>query len=427
MSSPINYAFDAFVAILQQEDARDRLLALVNDPNFVGLNVAPPVLNSQNTPAKASLAAAPAPTLPLTEALGAPDLSEMFAGPDDSGIPDTAPDSPVLSDSSDDMVWDDWKEDFVPKYEKDVEQHPVIPLDQSFTDGPYRAAIEYEQHKIRKQEKREISGNRKRKRMADPEEPEDQVLHPARKQAKTVSRSFEPDDEMREAAEILLQFSRGAPLPNVEPDHGTPAMLRAPGYQVDDEPKEPRRARTKITSRRIEKPASKPARRTTKTARRPNMPQAQEQNANEWRRGIESEQQPWQPPPEVKNQRLNERITLHPSKKQLAAVPPPRVEPYLFAATQAQAPWKRKEESKIPHHGLTETTAGRKRKSPKEVAQPTRRSKRLKQNVEPGHEDKGSPAFKPAGPLVSIEKKRGGRQLLAIFRVGTANLARLVR
>jgi hypothetical protein len=412
MSSPANYTFDAFVAFLQQDDARDTLLALVNDPNFMGLNVAPPVLAAQKRTAPKNLASvnaapAPAPSPSLPKAPGAPDLSETFTGPDNSDIPGPAQACPVLSDSSDDMIWDDWTEESVPKYQKDAEQYPVIPLDQSFTEGPYRAAIEYELHKMRKQEKREMNGNRKRRLVADAEESDDKQLQHARKRAKMVSSaktpatarvipevtflskassSKNPDDERQEAAKILLQISRGAALRHVEPNHGTPALFQASEYRVEDETEEPRHARIKFTSRQIGEPASKPTHRTTQGPSHSNTPvEAPERNGNGSAQDFEIEQQPWQPPPEVKNQKLNERITLHPSKKKLAAISPPKTGVYLFAVTQTQAPWKRKAELKVLHRDTTETTTGRKRKSSRELVEPTRRSKRLKKDAEPDH------------------------------------------
>ncbi|KAF2444723.1 hypothetical protein P171DRAFT_484816 [Karstenula rhodostoma CBS 690.94] len=186
MSSPENYTFDAFVELLQQGDARELLLELVEDPNFMGLNVAPrtPVPVSQNltaatnpTPTNAASAppaqapANPVPT-PLAQATptmptAAPPLREEDELPEDiSPSP-----SPASSDSSNDVVWNNWENKHVPKYEKDPAQHPLIPLDQSFTSLPYSAAISYEQHKIRKENRAREKAERKEREKNDRERP----------------------------------------------------------------------------------------------------------------------------------------------------------------------------------------------------------------------------------------------------------------
>ncbi|OAG07975.1 uncharacterized protein CC84DRAFT_1214529 [Paraphaeosphaeria sporulosa] len=81
------------------------------------------------------------------------------------------PPSPVSSDSSDDVVWDNRENMFVPKYEKDSAKHPLISLDQSFTEGPFRPAIDYELHKMRKEDRAREKAERKIQEKNDRERP----------------------------------------------------------------------------------------------------------------------------------------------------------------------------------------------------------------------------------------------------------------
>lgn len=440
MSSQANYAYDTFVALLQQEEARESLLKLVRDPKFRGLSVAarPSASVSQSStidpnPGPATAASTPLAQFPsnenpapLSQVPGATDLAAVDVPRDDDSLPETTPPgSPTEaddSDSSNDLMFDDLQETWVPKYKKD---HPLIPLDKAF-DGStlqLRDAIKYEEHKIRKEERdrkklehgepnenldpaslpKDEQNERKRKDMDGLEEDAKESSQPLKKKRKQVSFA-ETLTEVRTIPEEEVTVMEDSDQWQA---YRSTDISRKDLYGYSGDEQEAAEGLVQLSWETTQDvPESSPTP-FGPVYGEPSSPQAP--------------QQPWQPPPEVEGLSLSGRLPVtdvRPSQRRLVGVAPPRIGPYVFAGVRTEYPLKRRAEGEP---GAARPIKMRKTRQLKDqvTAEPVRRSRRLQEKAE-------KPETQPTpDPLVAVQKKPG--RLLVKMKVGSANLSRLMR